>query len=90
MSGRTLPAGSLLVQFEVNRPHGGSWPELPGSPTQTYVLWVDRRPIACWACGKASFFVPTALANSAMEGAGSPLRYSDDPVICSTMGRFVE
>lgn len=88
LQGRILPAGSPLVQFEVQRGHKGKPdPEI----TLPVVVWVDRnRPFVCLFCGETAYYIPNQSATEAIAKGGGDFVYTRDPIVCPHQGRFVE
>lgn len=89
MSGLILPAGSPLVQFEVQRLHEGDPPS--AAKVLPFIVWANRNASrACrYECDGREFVVPMEIANPIREAVGLK-PYKVDPAVCSSTGRFVE
>jgi hypothetical protein len=74
--GRILPAGSPLVQFEVESEAHGAAKNTRG------LIWVDRTPFS-----DSGWCKPTFRAPSEMDEFGERV---GNTFVCLCMGRFVE
>ena len=85
MTGRILPAGSPLVQFEIQRSSDG-WK----SPTWPEVIWVDRSKRPAAGAKGCNCEVSYSVADPDFLGRFQAKTPGDAVVVCPCMGRFVE